>query len=180
MQPSPSSPPSPLAVASPAAAFAPRLLSALTDGITGVAVSAILVVVLVQVAGRLLDSPLPWTEELTRACFIWMVFAGIAASMRHADAARVTVILGYLPGFVRRLALPIYCACALVFFGLSAWTGWSMVKQQFAMNERIATLGWPTWVVGIIVPLSSLLAIAGLVQSLRTHRATLSATEPSA
>ena len=59
--------------------LAVRLLLLLTDGATGVAVAAILVVVLAQVVGRLLGAPFSWTEELTRACFIWMVFAGVAA-----------------------------------------------------------------------------------------------------
>jgi C4-dicarboxylate transporter DctQ subunit len=149
----------------------------LTDGVAGLAVAAIVVVVLVQVAGRLLGVPFSWTEELTRACFIWMVFSGIAATTRHADAARVTVLLGYLPRFIRRAALPIYVACSLAFFGLTVWTGWYMVRQQVNMNEQIATLGWPSWVVGVIVPASAVLSILGLLQSLRTHRAAIAVTD---
>ncbi len=154
-----------------------RLLLLLTDGVSGVAVAAILAVVLVQVVGRLLDAPFSWTEELTRACFIWMVFAGVAAGMRHADAARVTVLLKAFPGFVRKQALAIYVACSLAFFLLAAWTGWYMVGQQVRMNERIATLGWPMWVVGLIVPASAVLSIGGLLLSIRTHKAILAATE---
>lgn len=161
----------------PQSTWASRLLLLLTDGVTGLAVAAIVAVVLVQVAGRLLGSPLSWTEELTRALFIWMVFSGIAASVRHADAARVTVFLRYLPGVVRRAALPIYMVCTVGFFALTVWTGWFMVKQQFVMNEQIATLGWPTWVVGLIVPLSAVLSIGSAWQSVRTHRDSLAATD---
>ena len=93
--------------------FSTRLLSLLTDGICGLSVAAIVVVVLIQVVGRLMDAPFSWTEELTRACFIWMVFAGVAASIRHADAARVTVLLNYFPKAVRESALPIYVLCNL-------------------------------------------------------------------
>lgn len=160
--------------------WAARLLLLLTDGVTGLAVAAIVAVVLVQVGGRLLGSPLSWTEELTRALFIWMVFSGIAASMRHADAARVTVFLRYLPGVVRRCALPMYMLCTVAFFALTVWTGWFMVKQQFVMNEQIATLGWPTWVVGMVVPLSAVLSICSAWQSVRTHRHTLAATDTHA
>ena len=77
-----------------------QILGILTDGICGLTVAAIVVVVLIQVVGRLMNSPFSWTEELTRACFIWMVFAGVAASIRHADAARVTVLLNYFPKFI--------------------------------------------------------------------------------
>ena len=154
-----------------------RMLLLLTDGICGLAVAAIVIVVLIQVAGRLVGSPLAWTEELTRACFIWMVFAGVAAGIRHADAARVTVLLHYFPKAIHRLALHIYVLCCLSFFLLSAWTGWYLVKQQVVMNERIATLGWPSWTIGIILPASAVLSIFGLIQSVRTHRAILAATE---
>ena len=87
--------------------WADKLLQWLTDGVCGLAVAGIVGVVLMQVLGRMLNAPFSWTEELTRACFIWMVFAGMAASVRHADAARVTVLLRYFPGFIRKSALPI-------------------------------------------------------------------------
>lgn len=156
---------------------AQTLLQWLTDGVCGLAVAGIVGVVLMQVLGRLMDAPFSWTEELTRACFIWMVFAGMAASVRHADAARVTVLLRYFPSFVKQLALPIYVLCNLVFFVLTAWTGWSMVRQQVMMNEQIATLGWPGWVVGIILPAAAVLSIFSLFQSLRTHRAAIAAAD---
>lgn len=156
-----------------------RGLYLLTDGVCGLAVAAILVVVLVQVVGRLLGVPFSWTEELTRACFIWMVFAGVAASIRHADAARVTVLLQYFPSFVRRQAVNIYAACSLVFFGLTAWTGWYLVRQQVVMNEKIATLGVPSWVVGVVLPASAVLSIFGLFQSLQTRRNVIAVVDPA-
>lgn len=156
---------------------AERLMGWLSDGVCGAAVAGVVCVVLMQVVGRLLDAPLSWTEELTRACFIWMVFAGMAASVRHADAARVTVLLRYFPRFIRQCTLAIYVACSLTFFLLTAWTGWNMVRQQWVMNEKIATLGWPGWVVGIILPVTAVVSIFSLFQSLRTHRATIAATD---
>lgn len=159
---------------------ASHLLNLLTDGICGIAAAAIVLVVFVQVVGRLLDAPFSWTEELTRACFIWMVFSGVAASIRHADAARVTVLLQYFPNFIRRRALAIYVACNLIFFVLTAWTGWYMVKQQVLMNEQIATLGWPSWVIGVIVPVSAVLSLFSLWQSLHTHRSVIAVTDSNA
>jgi C4-dicarboxylate transporter, DctQ subunit len=157
-----------------------RMLRLCTDGICGLAVAAILAVVLIQVAGRLLGIPFSWTEELTRACFIWMVFTGIAAGIRHADAARVTVLLRYFPGFIKRRAALIYTVTCLTFFLLTVWTGWNMVRQQVIMNEQIATLGWPSWVIGMVVPFSAVLCIAGLWQSLLTRRAAIAVFDGNA
>lgn len=149
------------------------LFEKLTDRIGMVAAGTIVVVVLLQVAGRLSGRPFPWTEELTRAAFMWMVFIGMAAGMRHADAARVTVFMELLPRPLRRAALPCYLLFSLGFFSLMAWTGLRMVQQQLRMNESIATLGWPSWVIGLVVPLSAVVAIVCTLASLREHRAAI-------
>ena len=67
---------------------------------------------------------------------------------------------------------------SLGFFGLMAWTGLNMVTQQLRMNETIATLGWPSWVIGMVVPLSALVAIVCTIASLRDHRATIALDTP--
>lgn len=150
-----------------------RWLGKVTDGICGLAAAATMLVVLTQVVSRLLGAPISWTEELTRACFIWMIFIGLASSMRHADAARVTIFMEALPRPLRRLALPVYLLCCLGFFALMGWTGANMVRQQLMMNETIATLGWPSWVIGMVMPVSATLALLCTLQSLRQHRAVI-------
>ena len=147
-----------------------RVLGLLTDGLCGLAAAGIVLVVLVQVVTRLLGYPMRWSEELTRALFIWMIFIGLAASVRHADAARVTVMMEALPKSLRKLTLPIYVFFSLIFFVLMLWTGWTMTRQQFRMNEVIATLDWPSWVIGIVMPISAVLSILCLIDSLFKHR----------
>jgi C4-dicarboxylate transporter, DctQ subunit len=151
-------------------------LEKLTDRIGMVAAGTITAVVLLQVAGRLLGHPVSWTEELTRAAFMWMIFIGMAAGMRHADSARVTVFMQLLPPALRRAALPCYVVSTLAFFALMAWTGARMVQQQMRMNESIATLGWPSWVIGMVVPLSAVVAIVCTLASLRDHRDAIALT----
>ncbi len=164
----------PEAHAAAAAASGPARL---IEWVLRLAMGGIVVVVLLQIAGRLGGRPFPWTEELTRALFIWMIFIGMAASMRRADAARVTVALQWLSRPLRRIAVPVYMAACLGFFALMAWTGISMVRQQVAMNETIATLGWPGWVIGAVIPVSALVAIACTLASLRDSRHIIAADE---
>jgi TRAP-type C4-dicarboxylate transport system permease small subunit len=45
------------------------------------------------------------------------------------------------------------------------------------MNEQIATLGVPSWIVGIILPVSAALSILSLYQSLKIHRDIIAANE---
>lgn len=152
-------------------------LEKLTDAICGLAAAGTVLVVLAQVVSRLLGAPISWSEELTRALFIWMIFMGLASSMRRADAARVTVFMQALPRPLRRLSLPIYLGCSIGFFVLMAWMGGRMVRQQLAMNESIATLGWPSWVIGLVMPVSAVIAILCTRASVRDHRAAIALTD---
>lgn len=146
----------------------------LVNWAAGLAAAGIVMVVLIQVVGRVANSPVPWSEELTRALFIWMVFLGMASSMRSADAARITILLERMH-WLRPLATPIYLAGCLAFFGLMGWTGVSMVRTQIVMNESYATLGWPSWVVGVVMPISAIIATIATVGSLRDHYDLISA-----
>lgn len=157
------------AAATAAAGPRPGWPTRLVDGAAGLAAAAIVVVVLIQVVSRLAKAPVSWSEELTRALFIWMVFLGMASSMRSADAARITILLERVR-WLRRLALPIYVAGCLAFFALMFWTGLGMVRQQLMMNETIATLAWPSWVIGAVMPVSAVVAAIGTLGSLRDRR----------
>jgi C4-dicarboxylate transporter DctQ subunit len=147
-----------------------RVVRTLTDAVAGIAAFGILVVVLLQVASRLLGAPVPWTEEATRYLFVWMVFLGLAAGFRTVETARVTVFIALAPRLFRRLAVPIYVCSSVLFFVLMAWTGYGLVGLQLTMNETAATLAIPMWMIGMVMPLSAILAILGIIESLRSRR----------
>lgn len=147
----------------------------IADVAAGAACAGILIVVLLQVIGRLIGSPLPgsplpWTEEATRFLFIWMVFLGLAAGFRTVESARVVVFLVLFHRFFRRLAVPIYVGSSVFFFGMMGWTGLTMVRQQVMMNETAATLPIPMWTIGIVLPVSAIIAVLAIVESLRSRR----------
>jgi len=147
-----------------------RTITLLTDYAGGLAAFGILIVVLLQVSSRLLSIPVAWTEEATRYLFIWMIFLGIAAGFRTVEMARVTVFLAILPALLRRCSVAIYVVSSVLFFALIAWTGLNLVRQQVMMNETAATLVVPMWLIGAVLPISALLAIVAVIDSLRTRR----------
>ena len=149
------------------------ILRLLADCVAGLAMAGVILVVLLQVASRLLGAPVSWTEEATRFLFVWMIFLGVAAGFRTVETARVTVFIEMLPTALRRISVPIYVVSSVVFFALTAWTGWTLAKQQYMMNETAATLIVPMWVIGMIMPISAVLAILAIVESLRTRRSQL-------
>jgi len=72
--------------------------------------------------------------------------------------------------FFRRLAVPIYVGSSAFFFGMMGWTGLTMVRQQVMMNETAATLPIPMWTIGIVLPVSAIIAVLAIVESLRSRR----------
>jgi TRAP-type C4-dicarboxylate transport system permease small subunit len=147
-----------------------RVVRTFTDVVAGIAAFGVLVVVLLQVASRLLGAPIPWTEEATRYLFVWMIFLGLAAGFRTVETARVTVFIALVPRIFSRLAVPIYVVSSVLFFALMGWTGFHLVRLQLVMNETAATLAIPMWMIGMVMPLSALLAVLGIIVSLRTRR----------
>ncbi|WP_377293320.1 TRAP transporter small permease [Rhizobium sp. SG2393] len=155
-----------------------KVLKGLSDMAAGLAAFGVLAVVLLQVSSRLLGMSISWTEEATRYLFVWMIFLGLAAGFRTVETARVTVILAMFPRLIRRLSVPIYVASSVVFFALMGWTGYKLAWQQYAMNETAATLPVPMWLLGTIMPLSAILAVLGIIDSLKRRRHLIEILEP--
>src|SRR5215210_7244505 len=138
-----------------------RFVKLTADFAAGAAAAGILIVVLLQVVTRLIGMPVSWSEEATRYLFVWMVFLGLAAGFRTVESARVVVFIA---------AVPIYVGSSVLFFVLMGWTGLSLVNQQIMMNEETATLAIPMWVIGLIIPISAVLAVLAIFESLKTSR----------
>ena len=155
-----------------------RAVELLADVAAGTACGGILIIVLVQVTGRLLGRPLPWTEEAVRFLFIWMVFLGLAAGFRTVESARVVVFMAMARRLFRHIAVPIYVGSSVLFFLITGWTGITLVRQQIMMNEVAATLPLPMWVIGLVMPVSSAVAILAIIDSLQTRRDLIALPEP--
>lgn len=128
-----------------------------------------LVAVVLQIVGRWVNQPLPWTEEMTRYSFIWMVYLGVGIGFRRAESARVTMFLHFFPGFIRSLTPWIYAIVSMGFFFVILFAGIDVVEQQIMMTERGAALDIPMWTIGISVPIAGFVGIAGIVESLILH-----------
>lgn len=161
---------------SPLGAFF-RTVNRVTDIAAILMTVAILVVVVIQITGRLADRPAPWTEEATRVFFICMIYLGIGIGFRRGESARVTVFLDWLPAWVRRQAIWIYVVSTVGFFVFMLYTGIQLVVQQYTMNELGAAFMIPMWWVGLFVPLSAVLGILGVAENILFYRELLEGGE---
>jgi len=65
--------------------------------------SIMIAVTFAQVVSRyVLLSPLPWSEELARYCFVWIVFLGATLGLERGIHIGVDILTNLLPGAVQR------------------------------------------------------------------------------
>lgn len=134
--------------------------------ILGVLVAiGIFVIILIQIVGRLIRKPAPWTEEATRFLFIWMIFLGIGMGFRRCESTRFTFLIEYMPSFMKRFSKWIYILFSIGFFIFMIIYGFDLVQQQINMNEIGSAFMIPMWLVGISVPFSGIIGILGVIEN---------------
>ena len=143
-----------------------HVLDKVMDVVVTAALIGVMLVVVAQIVGRLINMPVPWTEEVSRYAFIWMMFIGVAASMRRSDAARVTVFIQLLPRAGKAVAKYLYLAISILFFLFMIVTGGQLVWQQIFMNEMGTAIMIPMWLIGICLPVSGVLGIVCTIGNL--------------
>ena len=135
------------------------------DALGALSTALIFVIVLIQIAGRTLGHPAPWTEEGTRFMFIWMIYLGLGIGFRKGESARVTQFLSWMPKAARRASKWIYLVTSAGFFLFMLVTGIQLTIQQIVMNELGSALMIPMWLVGVCVPVSACLGLLGLAEN---------------
>jgi C4-dicarboxylate transporter, DctM subunit len=95
---------------------------------TAIALLADVLVVGLQVVSRLLmNSPIPWTEEIARVLMIWLMFFGGVVALRRGQHTRITAVI--------RLLRPENCVAVelgvnlvvFVFFGILAYQAYELI-----------------------------------------------------
>ena len=130
-----------------------RLLVRLETYAVGVLVIAVCDVVLLQVLMRYLFSyPNPWSEEVSRFCFIWVSMLGASLAVAHRSHFRFDQVTGRLPPRVRKAVKKFAAAVVLTFALLLIGTG--IALMDLTMGERSAALNLPVALVYAAAPVS--------------------------
>ena len=137
----------------------------LEDILCGGTLVCLLLVVLLQVGGRLMGGTLTWTEETTRFFFLWMMFLAVAAGFNRAESSRVVILVKMLPRPLQKVCTVLYYVVTLGFFAFMVKYGIDLTMQKFAFNEMATAIAVPMGAIMICVPLCGFLGIIGTIQS---------------
>ena len=118
-----------------------------------------------QIVGRdLFSTPFPWTEEMTRYMFVWMVFISIGYAVKTGEHIRITFVRSLLRP-VLRLYLDI--VCNILCFGFSVICmseGYKLLRIIRQGGQTAVSLPIPMWLLYLVMPLGFLLVCIRLVQ----------------
>ncbi len=108
----------------------------IVDAVAALLLAAILAVAIARVIGRyLLGAGLPWSEELTRLLFVWLIFVGAA----RASHMRIDLVPAALGPRGRRLLEIGPAILSAVLLAVFAWCGMGMV--QLTRDDHFTALG---------------------------------------
>lgn len=128
-------------------------------------VIGMVVVIMLQIIGRVSGHPLPWTEETSRYLFLWMMFVALAAGFNMCESSRVTLLLQICPKWMKKASEVLYAVVVLGFFAFMFIYGIQVVQQQVQFNEMGTALHIPMYWIGICQPVGAVLGFIGTIQS---------------
>ncbi len=125
---------------------------------------------LIQIAGRyILSTPFPWTEELTRYMFIWMVFIAVGYSTKGDNHIRITFTRLFFKG-KNKLAYDIFAD--IVSFGFSVIcliVAAGIMRTIARGGQTSSSVMWlPMWMVYLAMPAGFCFYCIRLVQNIIT------------
>jgi C4-dicarboxylate transporter DctQ subunit len=136
-----------------------------------IAISVLMIgVTLLQVIFRyVLAASLPWSEELARYCFVWIVFLGAAIGLDRGFHLGVDLFVNLLPEKIRT-GLDILCSALIACFSIAV-TYASFPVISMNLLQRSPALGVQmTWIY-VAIPTSMILiffiSIARIAKTLR-------------
>lgn len=128
------------------------------------------VVVFLQVIFRyVLRSSLPWSEELSRDCLIFVTFIGVSAGLKAGTHTSIDFLVTVLPPkteyWVRAIGHVITLVLSVAFFVTSA----DLTLKIFGSGQWTQALRIPTWISYSALPIGFAGGVIRSIQNLINH-----------
>jgi C4-dicarboxylate transporter DctQ subunit len=141
-------------------------------------VAMVLITFVTVVTRYVLDLPLSYIDQLVPNLFVWVTFLGAAAAMKRRAHLGLSVLYEAFPRSARAVLDVSVLVGNVAFFAATAWYGARVVALQIE-NHLTTSLGYPTWIVGIAVPVGSILLAVRAVEAFWRFRRSLGQTAPA-
>lgn len=140
--------------------LAKNWLEILTGGCLLVLVSSTFLQVLFRFAIKI---PAPWTEEVTRISFVYMIFLGAALGVKYHCHLSVDLLNG-LPPRIKKIIVTVNYVLSIAFMVTFTYFGW--VHTLSSRVETTPTLEISMFYLYMVLPVSGLIMTYYLVKDM--------------
>lgn len=140
--------------------FVKNWLEILTGGFLLVLVISTFLQVLFRFAIKI---PVPWTEEVTRISFVYMIFLGAALGVKYHRHLSVDLI-NSLPLRIKKVIVTVSYVLSIAFMGTFTYFGW--VHTLGARVQITPTLEISMFYLYLVLPVSGLIMTYYLVKGM--------------
>lgn len=137
-----------------------KFINKIEDGLLVIILTSMIILAVYQIVARnLFSEGIVWIDPLLRTLVLWVGLSGAVVATRTDNHIRIDVFAKYLPKYIlpyiqRLVYLFTMSICLLI-----AWHAGRFVYSEYEYGT-IAFSGVPSWVTGLIIPLSfTLIAI---------------------
>ncbi len=132
--------------------------------------SLMTVVVTLQVIFRyVIHSSLPWSEELSRYCMIFVTFIGVSAGLRVGTHTCVDFLVTILPGKLKFWMVALGHAVTFAISAAFVVIGLRLSIEMMAHGQMTAGLHIPLWIPYSIIPIGFAGGCIRCLQNLADH-----------
>jgi TRAP-type C4-dicarboxylate transport system permease small subunit len=129
----------------------------------------VLVTFVTVITRYVFDYPLSYIDQLVPNLLVWVTFLGSSAAVKRRAHLGLSMLYDLFPGKVRYAVDLAILAGTCAFFAVTAWYGGVVVALQME-NRMMASLGYPSWLVGLAVPVGSGLFVVRAVEAWWRYR----------
>jgi TRAP-type C4-dicarboxylate transport system permease small subunit len=157
------------------------MLTGLLDALCRAVMLAIMILTATMVASMgaqvfwryVLNDSLIWPEEVSRYAFIWTSCLGMSVGVRRGDLIAIDVLWGAKTKRVRLLISLAARALIIPMLLVFVWEGWALV--DIVTGQRAAATNIPVWWIYLALPVSSVLALLFIFETIARDIRELSA-----
>ncbi len=137
-----------------------KVINHLEDGLLVLILSSMILLAVYQIVSRnLLSEGVVWIDPLLRTLVLWVGLSGAVVATRTDHHIRIDIFAKFFPPYVNKVIQRIVYLFTLSICLLIAWHAARFISSEYEYGT-IAFSGVPSWVTGLIIPVSfTLIAI---------------------
>lgn len=137
-------------------------LDRVTVVVASILTAAMTLALVLQVVFRfVVRSPLSWSEEFARYCFVWLASLGAAAGVRRGLHPGIDLLPARWSARTRELVAAAGAVASAAFLVVLAVYGWRLA--EFNMRQRSPAMGLPMGVPYGAIPVSAAIMLVHLL-----------------